>query len=138
MPLSTGMLPDWDLPQLRTMQSTPLLLSETENGLHLSIHEAALLDYAGMTLKVDTVNLKMTSQLVGSDRMAYKVKRTLPFKTPWRSLQISDEAKDLIESKLIVNLNDANKLGNISWFKQKNTWAFGGKCTLLLVPLIMA
>lgn len=98
--------------------NTPVTF-RAENGLHLSIHEAALLDYAGMTLKVDTVNLKMTSQLVGSDRMAYKVKRALPFKTPWRSLQISDEAKELIESKLIVNLNDANKLGDISWFKPK-------------------
>lgn len=89
------------------------------NGLHLSFHEANLTDYAGMTLKVDNESLLLTSELVGSNRLGYKVKRELPFKTPWRSIQIADRAGDLIESKLIVNLNEPNKLGDISWFKPK-------------------
>lgn len=97
---------------------TPVTM-KTKDGIHLSIHEAALLDYASMTLKVDTANLKLTSQLVGSDRLGYKVKRALPFKTPWRTIQITDKAKDLIASKLIVNLNEPNKIGDVSWFKPK-------------------
>ena len=109
-----------------------------KNGLHLSFHEAALLDYSGMTLKVDTENLGLKSNLVGSENTEYKVKRSLPFNTPWRTIQIADNAPDLIESKLIVNLNEPNKLGDVSWFKPmkytgvwwemhlgKSTWDYG-------------
>lgn len=88
-----------------------------ENGIHLSFHEAALVDYSGMTLEVDTENLNLKSTLVGSRNTAYKVKRSLPFNTPWRTIQITDNAPDLIASKLIVNLNEPNKLGDVSWFK---------------------
>jgi len=95
--------------------NTPVTLVG-ENGLHLSFHEASLLDYAGMTLKVDTENLNFKSNLVGSKNTDYKVKRSLPFNTPWRTIQITDNAPDLIESKLIVNLNEPNKLDDVSWF----------------------
>ncbi len=97
---------------------TPVTMKSAE-GVYLSFHEASLLDYASMTLKVDPENLKMTSQLVGSDRLGYKVKRALPFSTPWRTIQIADKATDLIESKLILNLNEPNKIGDVSWFKPK-------------------
>lgn len=95
--------------------NTPVTM-RTDDGLHLSFHEANLTDYAGMTLKVDTTNFKLTSHLVGSKRYTYKVYRNLPIKTPWRTLQIADKATELIDSKLIVNLNEPNKLGNIDWF----------------------
>ena len=88
----------------------------TAEGLHLSFHEANLTDYAGMTLKIDKENLSMESELVGSDRLGYKVKRQLPFKTPWRAIQISKDAAGLIASKLISNLNEPNKIGDIPWF----------------------
>lgn len=97
---------------------TPVTM-KTKEGVYLSLHEAALLDYASMTLKVDTSALNMTSQLVGSHRLGYKVKRALPFKTPWRTIQIADKATDLIQSNLIVNLNEPNKIGDISWFVPK-------------------
>ncbi|WP_353779715.1 glycoside hydrolase family 97 catalytic domain-containing protein [Winogradskyella sp. 3972H.M.0a.05] len=87
-----------------------------EDGTHLSFHEAALVDYSGMTLLVDTKNLNLKSNLVGSENRDYKVKRTLPFNTPWRTIQITDNAPALIESNLIVNLNEPNKLGDVSWF----------------------
>ncbi len=96
--------------------NTPVTM-RTEDGIHLSFHEANLTDYAGMTLKVDTKTYKLTSELVGSERTGYKVKRALPFNTPWRTIQIADKATELIDSKLIVNLNEPNKLGDISWFK---------------------
>jgi hypothetical protein len=118
--------------------NTPVTM-RTESGLHLSFHEADLTDYAGMTLKVDAENLSMTSELVGSDRFGYKVKRSMPFQTPWRTIQISDNATGLIESDLIENLNEPNKLGDVSWFKPtkymgiwwemhlgKSTWDIGG------------
>ncbi|WP_033959992.1 glycoside hydrolase family 97 protein [Psychroserpens jangbogonensis] len=88
-----------------------------DDGLHLSFHEAALVDYSGMTLKVDTENLNLKSHLVGSENTDYKVKRSLPFNTPWRTIQITDNAPDLINSNLILNLNEPNKIGDVSWFK---------------------
>jgi len=117
--------------------NTPVTM-RTEDGLHLSFHEASLVDYSGMTLMVDAENTSMTSNLVGSENQDYKVERTLPFHTPWRTIQIADKAGDLIASKLILNLNDPNKLEDISWFKPtkytgiwwemhlgKSTWDYG-------------
>ena len=95
--------------------NTPVTL-RGDNGLHLAFHEADLTDYAGMTLKVDPQTLTLTSELVGSDRTGYKVKRALPFHTPWRTVQIADRAGDLIESRMIENLNEPNKIGDVSWF----------------------
>jgi glucan 1,4-alpha-glucosidase len=118
--------------------NTPVTM-RTAGGLHLSFHEANLTDYAGMTLRVDAQNLMMESELVGSDRFGYKVKRSLPFETPWRTIQIAETAAGLIESNLIVNLNEPNKLGDVSWFKPMKyagiwwdmhigtkTWAYAG------------
>jgi glucan 1,4-alpha-glucosidase len=98
--------------------NTPVTM-KTDDGLYLSFHEANLTDYSGMTLKVDKENLMMSSELVGSDRLGYKVKRVLPFSTPWRSIQISENAGGLIESNLIVNLNEPNRLGDVSWIVPK-------------------
>ncbi len=96
--------------------NTPVTM-KTADGNYLSFHEANLTDYAGMTLKVDTDNFSLTSNLVGSDLLGYKVKRALPFVTPWRTIQISDNAAGLIDSNLIVNLNEPNKIGDVSWFQ---------------------
>lgn len=94
--------------------NTPVTM-KTGEGLYLSFHEANLTDYAGMTLQVDTTNYTMVSNIVGSTRLGYKVKRKLPFETPWRTIQISETAGGLIDSKLIVNLNEPNKLGDVPW-----------------------
>ncbi|MCB0852461.1 MAG: glycoside hydrolase family 97 protein, partial [Bacteroidetes bacterium] len=96
--------------------NTPVTM-KTKEGIYLSFHEANLTDYAGMTLKVDPTKLSLTSNLVGSERREYKVKRALPFSTPWRTIQISETAGGLIDSRLIVNLNEPNKLGDVSWFQ---------------------
>ncbi|MEX0275659.1 MAG: glycoside hydrolase family 97 catalytic domain-containing protein, partial [Flavobacteriaceae bacterium] len=95
--------------------NTPVTMRSSD-GLHLVFHEANLTNYAGMTLKVDTETLALNSELVGSDRLGHKVKIALPAKTPWRTIQIADRAGDLIESRLIENVNDSNKLGDVSWF----------------------
>ncbi|WP_343488181.1 glycoside hydrolase family 97 protein [Allomuricauda sp. d1] len=117
--------------------NTPVTM-RTDDGLHLSFHEANLTNYSGMTLKVDSKNLILTSELVGSERQGHKAKVTLPFKTPWRTIQIADKATELIDSKLIVNLNEPNVLGHVSWFTpmkyngiwwemhiEKGTWDYG-------------
>ncbi|MFZ1750782.1 MAG: glycoside hydrolase family 97 protein [Saprospiraceae bacterium] len=98
--------------------NTPLTM-RTANGIHLSFHEANLTNYSDMTLKIDRDMLTMESELVGTERYGWKVKTVCPFVTPWRTIQIADKAGDLIESKLIVNLNDPNKIGDVSWFNPK-------------------
>ncbi|ALO14659.1 Retaining alpha-galactosidase precursor [Salinivirga cyanobacteriivorans] len=96
--------------------NTPVTM-RTASGLLLSFHEAALTNYPGMTLRVDTENLTMRSELVGSERTEYKAKVSLPFETPWRTIQIAPDATDLIASKMILNLNEPNKLGDVSYVK---------------------
>lgn len=96
--------------------NTPVTM-KTDAGLYLSFHEANLTDFAGMTIKIDAENFNLVSELVGSDRLGYKVKRVGPFQTPWRTVQVSETAGGLIESNLIVNLNEPNRLGDISWFE---------------------
>ena len=96
--------------------NTPVTM-RTASRVHLSFHEANLTNYPGMTLKVDGNTMSMESELVGSDRLGYKAKLNLPFVTPWRTIQISDKATGLVDSRMIVNLNEPNKLGDVSWFK---------------------
>ncbi len=96
--------------------NTPVTM-RTDEGLHLSFHEAALIDYSGITLAVDKENLQWRVNLVGTERQPYKVEQRTPFQTPWRMLQIAERAGDLIESRIILNLNEPNKLGDVSWIK---------------------
>lgn len=116
--------------------NTPVTM-KTAEGLYLSFHEAALIDYAGITLQIYPDDLAMRSNLVGSWR-DYKVEQKTPFNTPWRMIQIAEEPGKLIESKLILNLNEPNKLGDVSWIKPtkyagiwwemhlgKSTWDYG-------------
>lgn len=85
------------------------------DGTHLSIHEAALVDYSGMNLtRVEGRRLK-ASLTPGID--GAKVTREAPFNTPWRTVQIADDAGGLVTSSLILNLNEPNVLGDVSWVK---------------------
>ncbi|RPH90159.1 MAG: glycoside hydrolase family 97 protein, partial [Calditrichaeota bacterium] len=88
---------------------------ETANGLYLSIHEAALIDYASMTLKNIGQGVLKADLVPWSDGV--KVKTQTPMKTPWRTVQVADDAGGLITSYLILNLNEPNKLGDVSWIK---------------------
>lgn len=95
--------------------NTPVTM-KTEDGLYLSFHEADLTNYAGMTLKVDPSKNSMVSELVGSDILEAKAKVTLPFSTPWRTIQIAEKPGALIESNLFVNLNEPNAIGSVDYF----------------------
>ena len=85
------------------------------DGTHLSIHEAALVDYSGMNLtRVEDRKLKADlTPGVGEG----KVVRAAPFDTPWRTLLLSDDAAGLAMSSLTLNLNEPNALGDVSWVK---------------------
>jgi hypothetical protein len=89
---------------------------KTDNGNYISILEANLTNYADMTLKVDKDHLLFQSELVGNDS-GIKVKTKTPFVTPWRLILIGDEASDLVSSRTILNLNEPNKLDDVSWIK---------------------
>jgi len=85
-----------------------------ESGTHLSIHEAALIDFSAMSLHQQREGVMQADLTPRSDGI--KVKTKTPFQTPWRTVQISDDAPGLINSDLILNLNEPNKLGDVSWF----------------------
>ncbi|MES2445146.1 MAG: glycoside hydrolase family 97 protein [Pseudomonadota bacterium] len=92
---------------------TPLPI-KLADGTHISIHEAALVDYSGMWLqRVDGTKLKAVLE-PGAD--GAKVIRALPFNTPWRTIVIADDAPGLYRSHIELNLNEPNKLGDVSWF----------------------
>ena len=119
-----------------TMAHTPITL-RTADGLHLALHEAALVDYAGMWLR-RVEGGRLRAQLAPASE-GWKVRRALPFHTPWRTVQIADSAAALYASSdIILNLNEPNRLGDTSWFKpakyvgiwwslhlETETWATG-------------
>jgi alpha-glucosidase len=93
---------------------TPMTL-RTPSGVHLSIHEAALVDYASMSLKQIRPGRFKADLAPWSDGVL--VKTSTPFVTPWRTIQVSPDAKGLLNSSLILNLNEPNKLGDVSWIE---------------------
>ncbi|MBN1182774.1 MAG: glycoside hydrolase family 97 protein [Bacteroidales bacterium] len=93
---------------------TPLTM-ETEDGICISIHEANLTNYASMTLASDNKTKLKCDLVPWSDGV--KVKTSAPMVTPWRTIQIADNAGGLITSYLILNLNEPCELKDISWIK---------------------
>lgn len=118
---------------------TPLTLS-TDDGLFLSIHEAALFDYSTMNLQAKGNGGIQATLVPWSPEDPVAVRRNTPFSSPWRTIQIAEKSTDLITSYLILNLNEPNKLGDVSWIKpgkfvgiwwelhlEKGTWQQGPK-----------
>lgn len=99
--------------QLSEKVHTPLTLESA--GLFVSIHEAALVDYAAMALQHNGKGL-LKSDLIpwaNGDRVVAKA----PMTTPWRTIQIANTPGGLATSYLILNLNEPNKLGDVSWIQ---------------------
>ncbi|GAB4420615.1 MAG: glycoside hydrolase family 97 protein [Bacteroidia bacterium] len=100
------------IPDARAV-NTPLTM-KADAGYYLSIHEAALYDYPDMTLHIDEGSPTLRAALVAwPDGVKFRGKA--PFVTPWRAVILGREAGDLIESTLVLNLNDPNKLGKPDW-----------------------
>jgi len=94
---------------------TPLTI-RTNSGLHLSIHEAALVDYSGMDLR--RVEGRVLKANLMPSSTGPKVSRDLPLATPWRVIMIAPDAPALYKSaQIILNLNEPNALGDVSWVK---------------------
>lgn len=85
------------------------------DGTHVALHEAALVDYSAMNLaKVEGNTLKA---VLTPGSGVPKVSRDAPFATPWRTLIIANDAPGLYMSHIELNLNEPNKLGDVSWIK---------------------
>ena len=94
---------------------TPLTV-RTASGLHLSFHEAALVDYSGMDLR--RVQGRVLKANLMPSSSGPKVSRDLPMATPWRVIMIAPDAPALYKSaQIILNLNEPNQLGDVSWVK---------------------
>jgi len=119
------------------MANTPMTI-RTVDGTHIAFHEAALVDYASMWLR-KVEGQKLRAHLAPSATGA-PVERSGAFTTPWRSMRIADSAPGLYMSDLELNLNEPNKLGDVSWVHpskfvgvwwemhlRKSTWASGAK-----------
>lgn len=94
---------------------TPLML-KSDDGLYINIHEAALVNYPAMCLNLDDKNFVMSSHLT-PDKNGNKGFIQTGSVTPWRTLVVSDDARDILASSLILNLNEPCKLEDTSWIK---------------------
>ncbi|MGB5335541.1 MAG: glycoside hydrolase family 97 protein [Woeseiaceae bacterium] len=106
------------------------------SGTHISLHEAALVDYSAYVLDQRRPGVFQTNLAPRSDGPRARV--STPFVSPWRSIQVSPDAIGLLDSSLILNLNEPNKLGDVSWVEpgkyvgiwwamhlNKKTWGSG-------------
>ena len=114
------------------------LMMKSDDGLYINIFEAAVDNYPVMHLQADVVSNKLTSQLVPNALGVMAYLQT-PFATPWRTIMVSDDACDLLNSKMILNLNEPCNLEDTSWIKPmkyvgiwwemhigKSTWDYAG------------
>ncbi|WP_116092361.1 glycoside hydrolase family 97 protein [Sphingomonas crusticola] len=122
-----------------TLAETPLTLRGDKNGLYLSFHEAALVDFPSMLLRGDGAGTLTAWLMPWPDGvLAHK---TGPFTTPWRTMLVGESAGALADSRIELNLNEPSKLADIqSWFKpgkyvgvwwemhlNRTTWGSGPK-----------
>lgn len=109
---------------------------KTDDGLYINIHEAALVDYACMSLELDDQNLIFHTWLT-PDARGDKGYLQTPCVSPWRTVMVSDDARNMLASKLILNLNEPCAYEDTSWIKPvkyigvwwemitgKSTWAY--------------
>lgn len=112
------------------------LQMKTADGLYINLHEAALVDYSCMHLNLDDKNLVFESWLT-PDAVGDKGYMQAPCKSPWRTVIVSDDARDILASKLTLNLNEPCAYEDVSWIKPvkyvgvwwemiagKSTWAY--------------
>lgn len=112
------------------------LMMKTSDGLYLNIHEAALINYPCMHLNLDDQKMVFQSWLT-PDAKGDKGYVQVPFNTPWRTVMVSDDARDIVASKMIYNLNEPSKIKDTSWIKPvkyvgvwwemitgKSTWSY--------------
>lgn len=123
---------------------TPLML-KSDDGLYINIHEAALIDFAGMHLNLDDENFVLSSHLT-PDRNGDRGHIQTGSVSPWRTIVVSDDARDILASNLILNLNEPSKIEDTSWIKpikyvgvwweyftgQGSTWAYSDEKDIVI------
>ena len=90
------------------------LQMKSQDGLYINIHEAALVNYPAMHLNLDDKHMVFESWLP-PDATGNKAYVQVPFNTPWRTVMVSDDARDMLSSNLILNLNEPCKIEDTSW-----------------------
>ncbi|MCI1648039.1 MAG: glycoside hydrolase family 97 protein [Bacteroides sp.] len=112
------------------------LQMKTADGIYINLHEAALVDYSCMSLNLDDKNLIFESWLT-PDAQGNKGYMQAPCKSPWRTIIVSNDARDILASKITLNLNEPCAYKDVSWIKPikyvgvwwemitgKSTWAY--------------
>ncbi|WP_121356440.1 glycoside hydrolase family 97 protein [Flavisolibacter nicotianae] len=112
------------------------LMLKSNDGLYINLHEAAVINYPVMHLNLDDKNMVFESWLT-PDAIGDKGYMQAPCTTPWRTVIISDDARDILASKMTYNLNEPSKISDVSWIKPtkyigvwwemitgKSTWAY--------------
>ncbi|MBO5216869.1 MAG: glycoside hydrolase family 97 protein [Alistipes sp.] len=128
---STTRFSDWGVQTALTMKS--------DEGIYITLHEAALVDYSCMHLLYNPDTKVFTSWLT-PDAIGNKAYMQTPAKTPWRTAVITDDARELLASRLTLNLNEPCALEDTSWIKpvkymgvwwelitNKSTWAYANE-----------
>lgn len=112
------------------------LQMKTADGIYINLHEAALVDYSCMNLNLDDKNLVFESWLT-PDAVGDKGYMQAPCKSPWRTILVSNDAREILASHLTLNLNDPCAYKDVSWIHPvkymgvwwemitgKSTWAY--------------
>ena len=89
---------------------------KSDDGLYINIHEAALVDYPCMHLDLDDERMVFTSHLT-PDAQGWKGYMQTPCHTPWRTVMVTDDAREILVSRLILNLNEPCAIEDTSWIK---------------------
>ena len=112
------------------------LMMKTKDGLYINLHEAALVDYSLMNLNLDDKTFVFQSWLT-PDAQGAKGYLQAPCHSPWRTIMVSDDARKILASRLILNLNEPCAIADTSWIKPvkyvgvwwemitgKNSWSY--------------
>jgi glucan 1,4-alpha-glucosidase len=108
---------NWDNSSVAVFSPTGVQTSlqmKSSDGLYINIHEAACVNYATMHLNLDDKNMVFESWLT-PDATGLKGCMQTPCTTPWRTVMVSDDARDMLSSNLILNLNEPCKIEDTSW-----------------------
>lgn len=117
------------------------LMMKTDNGLYINLHEAALIEYSCMHLNLDDKNMVFESWLT-PDAKGDKGYLQSPCTSPWRTIIVSDDARQVLASRITLNLNEPCKIADTSWIKPvkyigiwwdmitgKGSWAYTDELT---------
>lgn len=105
--------PKWELGE--NFVQTPIMM-KSSSGIYINIFEAALVNYPALNLEINKKTFSFKSTLV-PDAEGNKAYLQAPAKTPWRTILASDDAREILSSKMILNLNEPSKIQNTSWIK---------------------